>query len=63
MIQKHHYLVLVKQSLSSNITIYIQQFIGINVDFICTRIFETLGAGSDASMIQTVVMGLVNGIH
>ncbi|MBF0795776.1 D-xylose transporter XylE [Mammaliicoccus lentus] len=38
-----------------------QQFIGINVAlYYAPRIFETLGAGSDASMIQTVVMGLVN---
>lgn len=38
-----------------------QQFIGINVAlYYAPRIFENLGAGSDASMVQTVVMGLVN---
>ena len=38
-----------------------QQFIGINVAlYYAPRIFENLGAGSNASMIQTVVMGLVN---
>jgi SP family xylose:H+ symportor-like MFS transporter len=38
-----------------------QQFVGINVDlYYAPRIFESLGAGKDASMMQTVVMGLVN---
>ncbi|ATH59065.1 MULTISPECIES: D-xylose transporter XylE [Staphylococcus] len=38
-----------------------QQFIGINVAlYYAPRIFENLGAGGNASMIQTVVMGLVN---
>ncbi|MFC6400449.1 D-xylose transporter XylE [Mammaliicoccus sciuri] len=38
-----------------------QQFIGINVAlYYAPRIFENLGVGSDASMMQTVVMGLVN---
>lgn len=40
---------------------FFQQFIGINVAlYYAPRIFEDLGAGSDASMVQTVVMGLVN---
>lgn len=38
-----------------------QQFIGINVAlYYAPRIFENLGAGGNTSMIQTVVMGLVN---
>ncbi|HLR18952.1 MAG TPA: D-xylose transporter XylE [Staphylococcus sp.] len=38
-----------------------QQFIGINVAlYYAPRIFENLGAGGNASMVQTVVMGLVN---
>ncbi|GJM63739.1 D-xylose transporter XylE [Persicobacter diffluens] len=38
-----------------------QQFVGINVAlYYAPRIFEQMGAGRDASMIQTVVMGVVN---
>lgn len=38
-----------------------QQFVGINVAlYYAPRIFESMGAGKNASMIQTVVMGLVN---
>lgn len=38
-----------------------QQFVGINVAlYYAPRIFESMGAGKDASLIQTVVMGLVN---
>jgi len=38
-----------------------QQFIGINVAlYYAPRIFESMGAAKDASMLQTVVMGLVN---
>ena len=38
-----------------------QQFIGINVAlYYAPRIFESMGAAKDASMMQTVVMGLVN---
>ena len=38
-----------------------QQFVGINVAlYYAPRIFESMGAGKDASMMQTVVMGLVN---
>jgi SP family xylose:H+ symportor-like MFS transporter len=38
-----------------------QQFVGINVAlYYAPRIFESMGAAKDASMAQTVVMGLVN---
>jgi len=38
-----------------------QQFVGINMAlYYAPRIFESMGAGKDASMMQTVVMGLVN---
>ncbi|MBA4603583.1 D-xylose transporter XylE [Thermoactinomyces mirandus] len=38
-----------------------QQFVGINVAlYYAPRIFETMGAGQNASMVQTVVMGIVN---
>src|SRR5699024_5444880 len=38
-----------------------QQFIGINVAlYYAPRIFESMGAGHNASMLQTVVMGVVN---
>lgn len=38
-----------------------QQFVGINVAlYYAPRIFESMGSGKDASMLQTVVMGLVN---
>jgi SP family xylose:H+ symportor-like MFS transporter len=38
-----------------------QQFVGINVAlYYAPRIFESLGAAKDASMLQTIVMGLVN---
>ena len=38
-----------------------QQFVGINVAlYYAPRIFESMGAGKDASMLQTIVMGLVN---
>jgi len=38
-----------------------QQFVGINVAmYFAPRIFESMGAAKDASMMQTVVMGLVN---
>ncbi|GIM27701.1 D-xylose transporter XylE [Clostridium polyendosporum] len=38
-----------------------QQFVGINVAlYYAPRIFESMGAGQDASMLQTIVMGLVN---
>lgn len=38
-----------------------QQFVGINVAlYYAPRIFESMGAAKDASMMQTVVMGMVN---
>lgn len=38
-----------------------QQFVGINVAlYYAPRIFESMGAGRDASMVQTIIMGLVN---
>jgi SP family xylose:H+ symportor-like MFS transporter len=38
-----------------------QQFVGINVAlYYAPRIFESMGADKDASMLQTVVMGLIN---
>ena len=38
-----------------------QQFVGINVAlYYAPRIFESMGAGQNASMVQTVVMGAVN---
>ncbi len=38
-----------------------QQFVGINVAlYYAPRIFESMGSGKDASMLQTVVMGFVN---
>jgi SP family xylose:H+ symportor-like MFS transporter len=38
-----------------------QQFVGINVAlYYAPRIFESMGAGKDASMMQTTIMGLVN---
>jgi len=38
-----------------------QQFVGINVAlYYAPRIFESMGSGKDASMLQTVVMGLIN---
>lgn len=38
-----------------------QQFVGINVAlYYAPRIFESMGAGKNASMIQTIVMGIVN---
>ncbi len=38
-----------------------QQFVGINVAlYYAPRIFESMGAEKDASLMQTVVMGLVN---
>ncbi|TLQ07501.1 D-xylose transporter XylE [Marinilactibacillus psychrotolerans] len=38
-----------------------QQFVGINVAlYYAPRIFESMGAGKDASMFQTIIMGLVN---
>lgn len=38
-----------------------QQFVGINVAlYYAPRIFESMGAGKDVSMLQTVVMGIIN---
>lgn len=38
-----------------------QQFVGINVAlYYAPRIFESMGAAKDASMMQTVIMGFVN---
>jgi SP family xylose:H+ symportor-like MFS transporter len=38
-----------------------QQFVGINVAlYYAPRIFESMGAAKDASLMQTVVMGLIN---
>ena len=38
-----------------------QQFVGINVVlYYAPRIFESMGAGRDTSMLQTIVMGFVN---
>jgi len=38
-----------------------QQFVGINVAlYYAPRIFESMGAEKDASLMQTVIMGLVN---
>jgi SP family xylose:H+ symportor-like MFS transporter len=38
-----------------------QQFVGINVAlYYAPRIFESMGAAKDASMLQTVIMGFVN---
>ena len=38
-----------------------QQFVGINVAlYYAPRIFESMGAAKDASMLQTVVMGFIN---
>lgn len=38
-----------------------QQFVGINVAlYYAPRIFESMGAATDASFLQTVIMGLVN---
>ena len=40
---------------------FFQQAVGINVVlYYAPRIFENMGAGSDAAMVQTVVMGIVN---
>lgn len=39
----------------------LQQFVGINVAlYYAPRIFESMGAAKDASMLQTIVMGLIN---
>lgn len=38
-----------------------QQFVGINVAlYYAPRIFESMGSGHDASLLQTTVMGLIN---
>lgn len=38
-----------------------QQFVGINVAlYYAPRIFESMGAAKDASLLQTIIMGLVN---
>jgi SP family xylose:H+ symportor-like MFS transporter len=38
-----------------------QQFVGINVAlYYAPRIFESMGAAKDASMMQTIIMGFVN---
>lgn len=38
-----------------------QQFVGINVAlYYAPRIFESMGAAKDSSMMQTIIMGLVN---
>lgn len=38
-----------------------QQFVGINVAlYYAPRIFESMGAAKDASLLQTVIMGMVN---
>jgi SP family xylose:H+ symportor-like MFS transporter len=38
-----------------------QQFVGINVAlYYAPRIFESMGAAKDASMLQTIIMGFVN---
>tara|TARA_B110000285_G_scaffold76831_1_gene88472 strand:+ start:4914 stop:6302 length:1389 start_codon:yes stop_codon:yes gene_type:complete len=38
-----------------------QQFVGINVAlYYAPRIFENMGAAKDASMLQTIIMGMVN---
>jgi SP family xylose:H+ symportor-like MFS transporter len=40
-----------------------QQFVGINVAmYYAPRIFESMGAAKDDSMLQTVVMGLINAV-
>ncbi|OAS87634.1 MULTISPECIES: D-xylose transporter XylE [Metabacillus] len=40
-----------------------QQFVGINVAlYYAPRIFESMGAAKDASMLQTIVMGFVNAL-
>ncbi len=43
------------------LTCIFQQFVGINVAlYYAPRIFESMGAAKDSSMLQTIVMGLVN---
>ncbi|MBO1510940.1 D-xylose transporter XylE [Metabacillus bambusae] len=40
-----------------------QQFVGINVAlYYAPRIFESMGAAKDASMLQTIVMGFINAL-
>jgi MFS transporter, SP family, xylose:H+ symportor len=40
-----------------------QQFVGINVAmYYAPRIFESMGAAKDASLLQSVVMGLINAV-